>query len=166
MTEKQQIEQATAEAFVDLYNAEHGTSYSVVEMGDAPDARCQDADGNPLNLEITLTEDELGDIQAALGRSNKRNLTNVLGTKAGSREGGGHSLADDVLPVLIDRVKTKMSKRYGSRTALIIRDTAGVSWDWNTVGREIRQTLAGVPDPFDKGIYIVSRAKDRLFRIK
>jgi len=49
------------------------TTYKIVDHSDAPDIRCVDSDGNKLNLEITMTEDQPGDIQALLGRSDHRN---------------------------------------------------------------------------------------------
>jgi hypothetical protein len=76
MNEDQQIERATAEGFLLLFNQQFGADYEIVEIGDTPDVRCQDPNGRALNLEITLTEDRQRDIQAALGRSDHRNAEN------------------------------------------------------------------------------------------
>jgi len=72
MNEKQKIEQASAEGFIELFNQQFGTDYQIVELGDAPDVRCQDSKGTKLNLEITLTEDRDLDIKAILGKSSHR----------------------------------------------------------------------------------------------
>jgi hypothetical protein len=76
MTEKKRIEEAMAEGFVTAYNALMGTSYRFDALLDPPepDARCVDADGNSLCLEITMTEDRPGDIKAQMGRSEDRSL--------------------------------------------------------------------------------------------
>ena len=64
MNEKEAIGKATADAFIRLYNTEMGKFFSITEYSDAPDIRCQDPNGNTFNFEITLTEDNLKDIQA------------------------------------------------------------------------------------------------------
>ena len=74
MNEKEAIEKATADAFIELYNSETGSSFSIIEYSDAPDIRCQDPEKNKFNFEITLTEDRPKDIQANLGRSDQRSL--------------------------------------------------------------------------------------------
>lgn len=74
MNEKGAIGKATADTFLGLYNHEMKTSVSIVKYSDAPDIRCKDTNGNAFNFEVTLTEDRLKDIQAALGRSNHRNI--------------------------------------------------------------------------------------------
>ena len=69
MKEKERIEKATAEGFLQLFNGHYNTTFDIVKLTDAPDVRCQDANGDTLNLEITLTQDQDQDIQALLGRS-------------------------------------------------------------------------------------------------
>ncbi len=56
LSEKQAIERGTAEGFLVLYNQFLRTDFKIVEMSDAPDARCKDSHGNMLNLEITTTK--------------------------------------------------------------------------------------------------------------
>jgi hypothetical protein len=74
LNEKEAIEKATADAFIELYNREMGTSFSITEYSDAPDIRCRALKGNKFNFEITLTEDRKKDIAAALGRSDHRSI--------------------------------------------------------------------------------------------
>jgi hypothetical protein len=69
LNEKKEIVKATAEAFIKLYNDEKCATLKVVEHSEAPDIHCIDSEGNKLGLEITMTEDCPGDIQAILGRS-------------------------------------------------------------------------------------------------
>ena len=73
MSEKTDIEWATGEAFISLYNARFATTY-LAQPSEAPDIHCVDQKGNRLNLEITMTEDRPGDIKALLGRSEDRSL--------------------------------------------------------------------------------------------
>jgi len=131
MDEKQQIEQATAEGFLRLYNQQFGTDYEIVELGDAPDVKCQDSNGRAFNLEITLTEDRSRDVQAALGRSDHRNAENFSLSF-------GSWLQGNVLEQAANQISTKLCKRYGASTALIVRDTSGVEWDWNFVIDELK----------------------------
>jgi hypothetical protein len=93
LNEKEAIEKATADAFIELYNSEMGSSFSTIEYSDAPDIRCQDPEGNKFSFEITLIEDKPKDIQAILGRSDhksfdslKKHLEDVKAGKANSLE--------------------------------------------------------------------------------
>jgi hypothetical protein len=72
------IEVSTAEAFLSYYNQQEGTSYRVVP-DEAPDIRARDEQGEVLQIEIVRTEDRPGDIKAALGRSESRNLESLFG---------------------------------------------------------------------------------------
>lgn len=164
MSEKKQIERSTAEAFLSLYNQEKGASFRIVEFGDAPDAHCADNLGARLNLEITLTEDRPGDIPALLGRSSALDA-DTLKSELESGRGEGSSLGGDVLAVLVDRIHSKLKKRYGPDTALVIRDASGVDWDWNLVVTKLRERLEGTANPFVRGVWLVNRSKDRLFRL-
>jgi len=92
-TETQAIERATAEGFVAHYNAREGTDYRVVTVagpGESPDVKCLSSNGDELWLEVTITEDNLHDAQALLGRSEHKDL---------------NALRD-----LMDKVKTGIAK--------------------------------------------------------
>ena len=171
MDEKRAIERATAEAFLSHYNREHGTSFQIVEHGDAPDIVARNQEGNQLQLEIVLTEDRPRDIQAALGRSDsrspealRRHLEDVRAGRADPLERVSN-LERNVSESLMDRLRGKMMKRYGPNTALVIRDTSGVDWDWDFEIPDLRDKLAAVSNPFDEGVWILNRSKDRLFRV-
>jgi hypothetical protein len=60
-------------------------------------------------------------------------------------------------------VKTK--KNYGCNTALIIRHASGIDWDWDMDVENIKNMLASSYNPYDKGIWINSNNKDRIFTI-
>lgn len=169
MCEKQAIEKATAEGFLDLYNQLQGTDFRIVEISDAPDVRCMDSLGNTLNLEITTTEDRPGDIKAVLGRSNSRSLetlrTHMERVARGEEQPQFSSLSDEVSDQLVGRLQSKMMNDYGSNTALVVRDTSGVDWDWDDVIPTIRSRLDLTKNPFSQGIWVLFRAKDRLFQI-
>jgi len=55
LIEKKDIEKATAQGFIKLYNAKMRTTYRIIDHSDSPDTRCVNSDGNKLNLEITMT---------------------------------------------------------------------------------------------------------------
>ncbi|HWP56393.1 MAG TPA: hypothetical protein VNL14_00740 [Candidatus Acidoferrales bacterium] len=171
MSEKLDIERATAQAFVRLYNAKMGTSYEIVDYADAPDVCCADAHGNRLNLEITLTEDKPGDIKALLGRSDARSLetlkAHLTKVKAGEADPLERvsSLSGNVIEVVASRIGAKMNKKYGANTALVVRDTSGVDWDWDLVVTDLGNSLRGQVNPFDKGIWILSSSKERIFHV-
>jgi hypothetical protein len=74
MNEKEAIERATAEAFLEHYNGMHDTAFRITEHGDAPDIVARDDLGNRLQLEVVMTEDRAGDIKATLGRSDARSI--------------------------------------------------------------------------------------------
>ncbi|HSW65482.1 MAG TPA: hypothetical protein VLH56_19555 [Dissulfurispiraceae bacterium] len=171
MNEKEAIEKATADAFIDLYNREMGTSFSIAEYSDAPDIRCKDPKGNVFNFEITLTEDRPKDIQAALGRSNHRSiealrqhLDDVRAGKANPLE-RTTCLQGNVTDMIVTRILPKLQKDYGSNVALVIRDSSPVCWDWDLVVDQIKDMLNLQRNPFDKGIWIISFRKDRIFQL-
>jgi len=155
MNEKEQIEKATVDAFVALHNEIHGTSYSVREYGDAPDAVCVTADGDCFNVEVTITEDRPGDIPWALGRAEKRPYQGRPGS----------CLQGNVLAQLADRLDKKTLMRYGHDTALVMRTSSGLDWDWEDIRPQVEEYLQQCGNPFRMGIWIINRTKTRLHRI-
>jgi hypothetical protein len=171
MNEKEAIEKATADAFVELYNREMGTSFSIVEYSDAPDIRCKDKRGNTFNFEITLTEDRPRDIQAALGRSNHRSIEALRQHLADVKVGKANPLEwvsclqENVTRMVVSNIIPKLQKDYGSSVGLVIRDTSPVCWNWELVLDDINKIISSYRNSFDKGIWIISYRKDRIFRI-
>lgn len=169
MSEKQAIEKATAEGFLVLYNQLQGTNFRIVKLSDAPDVHCIDSHGKVLNLEITSTEDCLGDIKAILGRSNSRSVETLRAhnerVARGEERPQVSSFSDEVSDHLLGRLRSKMKNGYGLRVALVVRDTSGVDWDWDDIIPAIQNQLDFTKNPFSQGIWVLSRAKNRLFQI-
>ena len=177
MNEKEAIEKATADAFIQLYNSEMETSFSINEYSDAPDIHCKDPEGKKLNFEITLTEDRPKDIQASLGRSDhksmeslKRHLEDVKAGKAKPLHRAS-CLQGNVTKIIVSRIENKLKKDYGSDVALVVRDTSPVGWDWGMVIEQIKtqveekiEKLNFKRNPFDKGIWIITYLKDQVYR--
>jgi hypothetical protein len=160
MSETRRIERATAEAFLRLFNQQFGAKCEIVELGGTPpDVKCQDLDGRALNLEITQTEDRSCDIQAATGRSEHRNVEHF------GPSSPGISLRGNVLEQAAERISKKLLMRYGASTALVVRDTSGVEWDWSLVADELKTRLGLAQNPYDKGIWVLNRAKTKLYQI-
>ena len=171
LNEKEAIEKATADAFVELYNRRTGISFSIIEYSDAPDIRCKDMKGNIFNFEITLTQDRPKDIQASLGRSNhrrieatKQHLAEVDAGKANALD-LERCLQYNVTDMIVNRIRPKLQKDYGSNVALVIQETSQVCWDWDLVVNNIKNMLTSQRNPFDKGIWIVSFLKDKIYQI-
>ncbi len=169
MTEKEAIEKATADAFIELYNREMGTSFFIVGYSDAPDIRCKDPQGNIFNFEITLTEDRPKDIQSALGRSNHRSKEALKKHLADVRAGKANvfdwvsCLQGNVTDMLVEKIRPKLHKDYGQNIALVVRDSSGLPWNWDLI--DIKNTLNFRRNPFDKGIWLIPLRKDRIFRL-
>lgn len=155
MKEKEQIERATVDAFCALHNQKYGTSFSVREYGDSPDAVCMTGDGSLFNVEVTITEDRPGDIPWVLGKTEKRPYQGRPGS----------CLQGNVLSQLAKRLQKKVLKRYGGRTALVIRDASGVDWDWEDIKPQVADLIREWGNPFELGIWIVNRPGNRLHRI-
>ena len=171
-SETQAIELATAEGFLVLYNAEHNSAFRVVKVagpGESPDVECEDSEGHELLLEITMTEDNSGDIQAALGRSEHKDIAPLREllqkVRAGEAQPPINRLSGNVKAILIQRLHDKFQMRYGSSVALVVRETTGVDWDWDFVLPEIREALLNDVNPFDQGVWLLSRTKERLIRV-
>lgn len=171
LDEKKTIEKATADGFLKLYNEMMKTSYKIVEHCDSPDFRCKDKANNKMHLEIVLTEDHPGDIQAMLGRSENRS-PKALETCYEEVKQGKRSifervscLSGNVRTMVMGQIQKKLKKNYGPNTALIIRHVSGVDWDWGVEVDNIKSMLASSHNPYDKGIWIISNNKDRIFSI-
>jgi hypothetical protein len=147
MNEKEAIERATAEAFIDHYNDMHATSFQIIEHGDAPDIIARDKLGNRLQLEIVMTEDRVGDIKVMLGRSDVRSIESLKRHVELVRQGKAEpmqrasGLGGNVTESLKERLHVKMAKRYGPNTALVIRDTSGVDWDWDVMVGDLKASF-------------------------
>jgi len=171
LNEKEAIEKATADAFIGLYNSEMGSSFSIIEYSDAPDIRCKDPEGKQLNFEITLTEDMPKDIQANLGRSDHRSLDSLKKHLAEVKAGKANplqrvsSLQGNVTEMIVSRIQLKLKKDYGSNVALVIRDASPLGWDWDMVADKIKAQLNLERNPFDKGIWIITYQKDKIYRV-
>lgn len=169
MTEKERIELTTAAGFLRLYNSHFETDYAVVEHADAPDLRCRDARGRVLNLEITATEDRPRDIQALLGRSNHKSIEALAEHSRQVRKGKDkpqvNCLWGNALDQLVARAQNKARRSYGANTALVIRDTSGVDWDWGDVLPNIRERIGTSTKQFDGGIWILNLSKTKLYRV-
>ena len=154
-SEKQRIEKATVDAFVLLFNTSQGQDYAILQYGDAPDATCRNSSGQIMQVEVTLTEDNPDDLAWSLGKTENRP----------PRYWFGNCLQRNALNQLLGRLDDKILKRYGKNTALVIRDSSGVDWDWEYVAEEIRSALRPRFNPYDMGIWILNRTKSRLFRL-
>jgi hypothetical protein len=170
LNEKKDIERATA-GFIRVYNEKMRTTYRIIEDSDSPDIHCVDSDGNKLNLEITMTEDWPGDIKALLGRSDHRSIEALKAHRANVEAGKASSLElvsclqGNLIAMLVSRIQAKLNNDYGKNVALVVRDTCPADPDWDLVVEDIKAQLDLSRNPFDKGIWILSYAKDRLFRV-
>ncbi len=172
LSENKRIELSTAEGFLQFFNVQHDSSYEVVHVageGETPDIVAKDTHGNVLDIEITMTEDRSGDIMAALGRSNHRSIealrADLEAVQDGKKPVQFSSLQDNVVELLKKRIGKKLIPCYGVNVALVIRETTGVPWDWQMVLPQLRDYLDGQQVTFDRGIWLLSRAKDRLTHV-
>lgn len=168
-SEKKNIEKHTALGFLEHYNSLNSTDFKIEELSEAPDIICRNSNGDYLNLEITLTEDDQGDITCVLGRSDKKSIHNLRQHLKNVSEGKetirGSSLSGNVKEVLLSRIHGKLKKDYGSNVALVIRDTSGVGWDWETELPGVAKEIENEDLPYDKGIWLLNKSKTRLFKI-
>lgn len=171
LDEKKNIEKATADGFLKLYNQKMNTSYTIVEHGDSPDFRCEDKADNKMHLEIVLTEDRLGDIQAMLGRSEHRSQKAFEAWYEEVKQGKRSifervsCLPGNVSTMVMRQIQKKLKKNYGPNTALVIRHVSGIDWDWDMEAENIKDMLTSSHNPYYKGIWIIPNNKDRIFRI-
>jgi len=100
--------------------------------GSSPEIICEDPENSTFFLEITMTEDEPGDIPAILGRSDKRSPENIK-RSLGNVDPYRDCLQSGVKDQLIKCIQKKLKKDYGKDVALVIRDTSPMDWDWETV---------------------------------
>ena len=167
LSTKQKIEKASAEIFLTLYNQKFNTNFKIIKLQDAPDISCIDPITQEiLYLEITLQEDLAGEIKAILEVNNKPKNDLV--------SFGVRSFSDDVVPLLINRIKEKSKSFYGNRTALVIRQTSPL-WEtkeWKLVKEKIIREIELITNKnYGMGIWIICTdnssfpASDTIFRI-
>lgn len=158
MTEKKAMERATAEAFLALYNKRMGASFEIKEYSEAPDVRCEDSNGNKLNLEITSTEDFPstrdipGDIQSTY-RDNKVPCARGF---------------DGACDTLFQRICAKAKKDYGSDVALVIQNFSAVGWCREIAEKtkeRFSNLLENLNPSFDKGIWLIACGRNEIFLI-
>ena len=169
-TEKQLIERYTASTFLRLYNQKQGFSYEIIQHSDAPDFLCRDKEGSHLKLEVTMTEDRSGDIPSLLGRSDARSpeaLKHHLKAVDRGEESifASVSSSDSICRMAASRIQPKLSKDYGPDTALVVRDTSPLEWDWSHEIECLTSLLDLSRNPYDRGIWIVQCSSERIFRV-
>lgn len=167
-----EIERATGEAFLNLYNEKYGMDFKIIEHADVPDLRCEDSEKNKLNIEITLTEDQPKDIAAALGRSSHRSPEALREHLRRVREGKEvikFSSLVNVRDRLVYRISEKLLNNYGSGAALVVREISPLDWDWDGeiahIAEEVKKRLNNRSTPFDKGIWILGHSKAKIWKI-
>lgn len=145
MSEKESIEQGTAEEFLRAYKSHTGEDFVIIEHSDSPDFRCRNTKtGDLLDLEITLLEDVHGDAKYRLRR----------GDRPGVRR-----FDNDTVNRFKERIADKCGKDYGPHAALVLRQVAPL-WtiaDWDMYRCDFQ---AVIPDrckiAFRKGIWILT----------
>ena len=148
---RKKIERASASLFLNLYNERFHKNIEIIELRDSPDIYCKDLKTyEEMYLEITLIEDLKGEIAYMLGRGQKP-ISPVTGSSV-------RSFFDDVVPILIDRIKDKTQSYYGKNTALVIRQTSPL-WEpkeWKIVKDKIISTVGSISERnYGKGIWII-----------
>ena len=155
-TEKQLIEKATAELFINLINNKFGTNYCILHLGDSPDVTCEDQNSCAhLDLEITLIEDHPGDIQYLLGRKGNRTLSPTTGLPITS--------SDDAYNSVVKALKNKAYTSYGPHTALVIRQTSPLWYvsDWKRELTKIpSEIVIELQKNYDFGVWIICTNND------
>ena len=169
MNEKELIEKATAEGFLQLYNRHFCTKFDIAQLADAPDVRCRDTEGNELNIEVTLTQDSDRDIQALLGRSEHKSIKSLeehnQRVAVGKELPMFSSLSGNVCENIAAKINEKLLMRYGPNTALVVRDSSGCDWEWSEVTEELKGKLKLDSNPFDEGVWILNFSKSKLYLI-
>src|SRR5574341_1307962 len=150
LSEKQQIEKATAEIFLPIFNKRMGTNFEISELGDTPDATCIDrTSGKVLYLEIGLTEDLKGEIADELGRGKTPLASeNIMPVR---------SFSEDAIPNYRKVLEKKMLSSYGPNTALVLRQTAPI-WgpnEWRIYAPMLSDLLVGSQPKFGAGIWTI-----------
>lgn len=164
LSEKERIEIFTAQAFIDYYNQENGTQYMVSLTGTSPDVICKDPQSPDFFLEITMTEDDRGDIPALMGRSDKRSIENLKAQK-GKVDPYKFCLGGQVKDILLERIQKKFNKKYGPNVALIVKDTSPIDWGWEGISGEIQAQLKKYNHPYEKGIWLVSSSGTKITQL-
>jgi hypothetical protein len=64
-------------------------------------------------------------------------------------------LSGNVSMMVMGQIQKKLKKNYGPNTALVMRHVSGVDWDWYMEVENIKNMLASLYNPYDKGIWII-----------
>ena len=74
-------------------------------------------------------------------------------------------LQGNVTAMIVSRIQLKLKKDYGSNVALVVRGASSSDWDWGIVTDQIKAQLNLERNPFDKGIWIITCRKDKIYRL-
>jgi len=149
-SEKERIEKATAEIFLNLYNKRFGTSYEIKALGEPPDVECIDhLSGKKLNLEVSLIEDLLYEIRYVLGRGAKPISPTTNSTVVSS---------DDSIMQIKKSLKKKLLASYGKNTALVLRQVSPL-WGpsaWEYFKKKLQEEdFFKYKRHFDAGVWVI-----------
>lgn len=67
--------------------------------------------------------------------------------------------------MIVSRIKPKLKNDYGDNVALVIRDISPADWDWDMVINQIISQLGLERNPFDRGIWVITNSKNKIYRI-
>lgn len=153
---KKKIEICIAKGFLKLYNLQYDDTYEYIDSRDSPDIYCKNAEGKKLFLEITMTQDQEGDIAVLLNRRKQRQ--------------SHHAMCLDRLPLQHAKkaIQSKLCKDYGDSVALVVQDTSPIGWDWDFVIPELSSWCeheTSLNNPFDKGIWIINDSRTNLYKV-
>ena len=151
LSEKKNIEKATAQLFLNLYNNMMSTNYDIQKLGDTPDVICKDTNtGRVLELEITLLQDVQGDVAYVLGRGQKPISPTTKSTVV--------SFNDDTATQLDTILGKKLLSSYGANAALVIRQVSPL-WEpkeWTILAPKFRQKfLKGKQENYGMSVWII-----------
>jgi len=71
----------------------------------------------------------------------------------------------NVLDQAVERIEKKLIKRYGPQTALVIRNSSPLPWNWYNVKDQMISRFNLSTNPFDKGIWILDYDRTNLFEM-
>lgn len=74
-------------------------------------------------------------------------------------------LQENVLDSLLGSIKAKLNKNYGKNVALVVVSASGVTWSWDRVTDQLRNRLSTSRNPFDRGVWLVTRDGSKCYQV-
>jgi hypothetical protein len=152
---KKNWEKRIAEIFITEWNHRFHFCYELAALQENPDVIFRNRNGESLGIEITILEDNPGQIPYFLGKNKKKKL--VVSQTTGMTS---NSSFEDTLSLLRKRLAEKSLCKYYSQTALVLYQFSPIwdqrDWGFHQQAIQALPELAKIANSYRAGVWVIT----------